>query len=107
MLTIITETTVREGKEDEWDAAFHDRASDARQQDGWIDLHLLVPVEDPRRRVVVGTWEDRDAWERWHMTSVFQQTRDRLDAATVEHGEDRWFEVVEAKTSGRVRQGDV
>ncbi|CAN5461169.1 hypothetical protein BH23ACT6_BH23ACT6_23710 [soil metagenome] len=99
MLTVITETAVREGRESDWDEAYHERAADARKQEGWVDLHLLVPVDDRSRRVVVGTWQDRDAWERWHTTETFRRTRDRLDAATSEHGEDRWFEVVEEKTS--------
>lgn len=99
VLTVITETAVHEGRESDWDAAYHERAADARKQDGWVDLHLLVPVDDPGRRVVVGTWRDRDAWERWHTTETFKRTRDRLDAATAEQGEGRWFEVVEEKTS--------
>lgn len=99
MLTVITETTLHQGREADWDAAYHERAADARKQEGWIDLHLLVPVDDGSRRVVVGTWQDRDAWEHWHTTETFRRTRERLDAATAVHGEDRWFEVVEEKTS--------
>jgi heme-degrading monooxygenase HmoA len=99
MLTVITETALREGGESDWDEAYRERAADARKQDGWVDLHLLVPVDDRSRRVVVGTWRDRDAWVHWHTTETFLRTRDRLDAATAEHGADRWFEVVEEKTS--------
>jgi len=43
MLTVITETTVLSGQEAAWDAAYHERASDARRQGGWVDLHLLIP----------------------------------------------------------------
>jgi heme-degrading monooxygenase HmoA len=99
MLTVITETTVLSGQEAAWDAAYHERASDARRQGGWVDLHLLIPVDDRSRRVVVGTWRDRESWQRWHETETFRTTRERLDAATAEHGEDRWFEVVEERTS--------
>lgn len=99
MLTVITETTVRPGHEEEWDAAFHERANDARQQDGWVALHLLAPMADDSRRIVVGTWKNHDAWKRWHATETFQRTRDRLDAATDVHGEDTWFRVIEEKTS--------
>lgn len=95
MLTVITETTVKPGREAEWDAAYRERASDAQAQPGWVELQLLVPLDDSRRRVVVGTWRDRDAWEQWHETDTFQATRERLDSATEEHGEDRWFKVVE------------
>jgi heme-degrading monooxygenase HmoA len=98
-MTVITETTIHAGREAAWDAAYHDRAADARSQDGWIDLHLLIPLDDRSRRVVVGTWRDRESWERWHETKTFQRTRQRLDEATADHGEDRWFEVVEERTS--------
>jgi heme-degrading monooxygenase HmoA len=99
MMTVITETTVRPGREDDWDRAYHERATDARRQEGWIDLHLLIPVGDPRNRVVVGTWTDRDAWQRWHATEVFRSTREALDEATERHGDDRWFQVAEEVTS--------
>jgi heme-degrading monooxygenase HmoA len=100
MMTVITETTVRRGREGDWDAAYRERAADAQRQDGWVDLHFLIPVDDEARRVVVGTWRDQDAWERWHETETFQRTRDLLDAATETHGEDRWFRVVEEETTG-------
>jgi hypothetical protein len=47
----------------------------------------------------VGTWRDRAAWERWHGTEVFQQTRERLDAATESGGEHRWYDVVEDRVA--------
>ena len=73
MLTVITETTVKPGREGDWDEAYRERAADARGQDGWVDLHLLIPVDDRSRRVVVGTWRDREAWQRWHQTDTFQR----------------------------------
>ena len=99
MLTVISETVVRSGRESEWDDAYHERAADARSQEGWVDLHLLVPVEDQRRRVVVGTWRDREAWTRWHDTDIFLRTRERLDAATETAGEHRWYDVVEDRVA--------
>src|SRR5689334_5656392 len=95
MLTVITETTVKAGSEADWDRAYHERAADARQQEGWVDLHLLIPLDDERRRVVVGSWRDREAWQGWHDTETFQRTREVLDRATESHGDDRWFQVVE------------
>jgi heme-degrading monooxygenase HmoA len=99
MLTVISETRVRPGRESEWDAAYHERAADARNQPGWMDLHLLVPVDDQRARVIVGTWRDRAAWELWHDTDVFHRTRDRLDAATESGGEHHWYDVVEDRVA--------
>ena len=99
MLSVITETIVKAGRESDWDAAYHERAADARNQEGWIDLHLLIPLDEPSHRVVVGTWQDREAWERWHETETFLRTRDRLDDATQSTGGDRWFEVAEEKSA--------
>lgn len=99
MLSVITETIVKPGRETDWDAAYHERAADARNQEGWVDLHLLVPLDDRRRRVVVGTWQQREAWQRWHETASFHRTREALDDATESAGEDRWFDVVEEETT--------
>jgi heme-degrading monooxygenase HmoA len=93
MLTVITETTTKPGHETDWDAAYHERAAAAQAQDGWVELQLLVPLEDRRSRVVVGTWRDRQSWQQWHETETFKATRERLDEATERHGNDRWFEV--------------
>jgi heme-degrading monooxygenase HmoA len=95
MQCIITETRVKEGQEAAWDRAYHERAEDARQQPGWVGLQLLAPQDDPRRRVVVGTWRNREDWEHWHASDVFQRTRDALNAATEDDGHERWLTVVE------------
>ena len=95
MVSVISETRVKPGQEAAWDAAYHERAADARSQPGWVDLHLLMPEDDPQTRVIVGHWRDRQAWARWHDTDIFHQTRDRLDAATESGGEHRWYDVVE------------
>jgi heme-degrading monooxygenase HmoA len=99
MLTVITETTVKPGREADWDAAYYERAAAAQAQDGWVELQLLVPLEDRRHRVVVGTWRDRQSWQQWHETEAFQATRERLDDATERHGDDRWFEVATEERS--------
>jgi heme-degrading monooxygenase HmoA len=99
MLTVITETTLKPGREGDWDLAYHERAAAAQRQDGWVELQLLVPLEDRRHRVVVGTWRDRQAWQQWHETETFKATRERLDDATERHGDDRWFEVATEERS--------
>ncbi len=99
MMTVMSETKVRPGHEAEWDAAYRERAADARKQDGWVDLHLLVPEGDADTRVIVGTWRDKDAWQRWHQTDSFRRTRERLDAASDGGGGDRWYSVVEQKST--------
>ena len=100
MVSVISETVLKSGREADWDAAYRERAADARNQEGWVDLHLLVPLDRPTSRVVVGTWRDRASWEKWHDTEVFRRTREILDEATESTDADRWFEVVEERTSG-------
>ena len=99
MLTVISHTRVKNGRGAEWDAAYHERAADARMQRGWMDLHLLVPVDDQQSRVIVGTWQDRESWELWHDTDVFTRTRERLNAATESGGEHHWYDVVEDRVA--------
>ena len=93
-MTVITETTLKSGQEATWDAAFKERLADARQQPGWVGLVLLIPEQQLQSRVVVGTWQSKQDWERWHTTEPFKRTRKTMDAATENHGEDRWFNVV-------------
>ncbi|MDP9371957.1 MAG: antibiotic biosynthesis monooxygenase [Chloroflexota bacterium] len=98
MMTIITETTIESGQEPQWDEAFQERLADARQQPGWIALQLLIPLEAPNKRVVVGTWETRAAWEAWHNTETFQRTRQRMNELDQSDGQERWYEVVSTAT---------
>ena len=100
MMTVITETTLEAGQEAEWDQAFQERLAAARQQPGWIGVQLLIPVDDPDRRVVVGTWESREAWEAWHQTDTFQRTRQRMNEADRADGRERWFQVASVATAG-------
>lgn len=99
MMTVITETSVKSGREQVWDQAFKSRAADAQQQPGWVATQLLVPVDDGQKRIVVGTWQDQQSWERWHTTDSFQQTRDQLNSATIDDGAERWFEVTVEQAS--------
>jgi heme-degrading monooxygenase HmoA len=94
MLTVITETAITPGQEPEWDRAFEERQADAPNQPGWVALQLLIPLEDPSKRLVVGTWQSRADWEAWHATEVFKRTRERMDAVQQTSGPERWFEVV-------------
>jgi heme-degrading monooxygenase HmoA len=95
MMTVMTETILRKGKEPQWDEAYRRRAEAVTDQDGWISLQLLIPLDAPNKRVVLGTWRTRADWEAWHTSDVFRETREQMDAAEeVEERQDRWFEVV-------------
>lgn len=66
MMTIMTESTIEAGNEAQWDAAFAMRLEAAQGQPGWRATQVLIPDDNPQKRVIVGTWQSREAWERWH-----------------------------------------
>ena len=93
MKTVITETTVKAGQEAAWDGAYRERLEDARRQPGFVGMELLTPEGGANRRLVVGTWQSKDAWSAWHQTETFRQTRERMNAATADDGTPRWYDV--------------
>lgn len=94
MMTVISEMTLESGQEPAWDQAFRERFEDAPNQSGWISVQLLIPLEAPNKRVVVGTWQSRADWEAWHLTDVFIRTREQMKDLAQSEAEERWFEVV-------------
>ena len=71
MMTIVTHVTLREGCEPEWDAAMRERLDAAKNQPGWIGGQLLIPLDRLDKRMIVGTWETRAAWDAWHQDPTF------------------------------------
>lgn len=98
MMTVITEITIHPGQEPRWDDAFNQRFKDAPNQPGWLGVELLIPIDAPNHRVVVGTWRSIDDWEAWHETSEFQRTRAIMDSVEQESGPERWYDVVDRAT---------
>jgi heme-degrading monooxygenase HmoA len=99
MMTVITETTIQPGKEAQWDQAFAERVQAAKEQPGWHALQVLIPENASNRRVIVGTWEDRAAWARWHTAGAFHETRQHLDQLGTDDGQERWFTVASMAAS--------
>jgi heme-degrading monooxygenase HmoA len=94
MMTVITHVTLAQGSEPEWDAAMRDRLESATQREGWLGNQLLIPLEAPNQRTVVGTWSTRAAWEAWHADEAFLETRDRMEGLQQGPSEMTWYEVV-------------
>lgn len=95
MMTIVSTVTLREGTEPDWDAAMRERLAAARRQPGWIAAQILVPLDGPATRVIVGTWDTRADWEAWHNDPAFAETRRRLAGLEVEPARDAWHEVIQ------------
>jgi heme-degrading monooxygenase HmoA len=94
MMTIVTHVQLREGAEGEWDAAMRKRLSAAKKQPGWVGGQLLRSGDQPKRRVIVGTWRTRADWEKWHKDPLFAETRGRLDGLESGPAEHWWHDVV-------------
>jgi heme-degrading monooxygenase HmoA len=85
-----------EGKgRNQWDRAMHERVRAASDMDGWVAVQLLREVNEPRRRAIIGTWQSREHWARWHDDETFKATRAEL--AGLEEGPSAtvWYDVVE------------
>ena len=95
MMTIVTHVTLKEGAEPEWDAAMRERMQAARDQPGWLGGQLLIPLDGPDRRVIIGHWQTRAHWEAWHADHAFTATRRRLDGLEAEPAKEYWHEVIE------------
>lgn len=100
-MTVITETTIVSGQEPAWDQAYRERLADAPNQSGWVQLQLLIPLNAPNKRVVVGTWQTRADWEAWHATDVFKRTRQEMDKVEQSSGPDEWYEVMAQEDAKR------
>jgi heme-degrading monooxygenase HmoA len=100
MMTIITEITIEPGQEPSWDRAFGDRFRDAPGQPGWVSVQLLIPVDAPNKRLVIGTWQSRADWEAWHATEAFKRTREAMNGVQQSSGPEHWYEVVNRAATG-------
>jgi heme-degrading monooxygenase HmoA len=94
MVTIVTHVKLREGTEHDWDAVMQKRMTEARKQPGWIGGQLLQSDHDPGSRVIVGTWQSRADWERWHHARPFVDTRHQLNDLGTGPADQEWHDVV-------------
>jgi heme-degrading monooxygenase HmoA len=94
MEAVITRVVLSAGGESEWEAAMRDRMRAAESADGWIGGSILTPEDDPGVRLIVGLWETRDAWERWHRDPAFHETAERLAGLERDAGTATWHDVV-------------
>jgi heme-degrading monooxygenase HmoA len=94
MMTIVTHITLREGAAPAWDAAMRERLDAARQRPGFVSGQLLMPLEGLTKRIIIGTWETRSAWEAWHADPAFAETPQRLEGLQARPTEQWWHEVL-------------
>ena len=98
MMTVITRVSLKAGREPEWDEAMRERLANVQDQPGWVGGQMLMPLESPNQRVIVGTWKSRGDWEAWHEDPAFKDTRQRLEELQDQPDQMEWFEVaIEAR----------
>lgn len=100
MMTVLTTSTLRPGSEDQWDAAMRERFESAHRMPGWVSGQLLTPEDDPRSRVIVGTWNSREDWMAWHDDPAFLDRRAALEDLESGPNVTRWFTVVADARAG-------
>ncbi len=98
MMTVVTHVPLKEGFEQEWDSLMLERMNAARKQPGWVGGQLL---RSPNGRVIVGTWQSREDWEKWHHAPEFAETRRQLDEMADGPTDPGWHEVVAEVRKGR------
>ena len=96
MEAVITRVILNAGAESGWVAAMRDRMTAAESAAGWIGGSILTPDDDPSSRVILGLWEDRAAWERWHGDPAFHDTAERLEGLEQHPGDASWHAIVYA-----------
>ena len=98
MMTVVTHSRLREGSEPEWDSAMAERLATAQGRPGFVRCQLLIPLDQPAGRVIIGTWRTRADWEAWHEDETFRETRRRLDGLQEAPSETAWYEVLTDET---------
>ena len=94
MEAVITRVALNEGAASEWESVMRERMTAAESSDGWIGGSILTPENDARARVILGLWESRADWERWHDDPAFHDTAERLRGLETDAGTAGWHQVV-------------
>jgi heme-degrading monooxygenase HmoA len=94
MVSIVTNVRLKEGSEQDWDAAMRERMTAAAKRPGWVGGQLLQSDDPSADRVIVGTWRSRADWERWHDDPEFTKTRAQIDDLIAEPEQHAWYQVV-------------
>jgi heme-degrading monooxygenase HmoA len=96
MESVITRVVVNDGAEPDWESTMRERMTAAESSPGWIGGAILAPEGEAGARLIVGLWETRDAWQRWHEDPAFQDTAERLKGLERDAGTATWHDVVYA-----------
>ena len=65
MIRVLIERRVADGMLESYQLALRTMRAHAVQHDGYISGETLRDTTDPEHFLVISTWTDRAAWERW------------------------------------------
>jgi heme-degrading monooxygenase HmoA len=102
----INAIAVGEGKGEELEKRFAQRAGEVENQFGFEGFELLRPVEGETRYFVYTRWDSEESFQAWVSSPAFQQGHRQAAAnkndGTVAHGSAiLWFEVVMRTEGGK------
>jgi heme-degrading monooxygenase HmoA len=96
MEAVMTRVVLEEGAQSDWEATMRERMTAAESSDGWIGGSILSPETESNVRVILGLWDARSDWERWHDDPAFRETAERLKGLERDAGTATWHDVVYA-----------
>jgi heme-degrading monooxygenase HmoA len=95
MMTVVTTVMLKDAAGDQWDRAMHERVRAASAMDGWVAVQLLREADQPQGRAIIGTWQSREHWARWHDDEAFKATRAELSGLEDGPSTTVWYDVLE------------
>ena len=96
----INAVTIPEGRGDEFEQRFADRAGLVDGVPGFLGFQLLRPTDEGGRWFVLSRWESEDAFHGWMSSEDFRKAHERVPGREPvgTHNELLSFEVVELAT---------
>jgi heme-degrading monooxygenase HmoA len=93
MHVVLGRVSIRADSASEWDSQWLERAEGARRFPGWKGAELLVPVDRPNERVIVGWWATREDFDHWRSSSEWESGEEQLRQHQLGSPEIEWHEV--------------
>jgi heme-degrading monooxygenase HmoA len=103
MHVVLGRVIVRSDSAAEWEAKWSARAEGARQFPGGGGAELLMPVDHPDERVIVGWWTTRENFDHWRASPDWEASEQQLQKLQGGAPEIHWYELrsrIELEHSG-------
>ncbi len=78
MVRVMIERRVAEGMVEAYQRSVREMRHEALRHEGYISGETLREVADPRHYVIISTWSDPVAWERWAASEARQRVMRRI-----------------------------